>query len=490
MANTRKKGNKRVKVGEMCVFFERNGKYSYWVADCRKELIEKDSRIKKFPAGEDSEKAKQDALNYAAEQNAIFLRRKINKEKPLSEFDKSTYALALSKVEEFRVKEFDADYHQGLRGEQWADWDINKALDVAHYVMRDIIMMNKWYGEKRYSVEWALRLFREGARNEKWAEEGKSFEFLIDAFLRFKLSDVGGKGRKELDQTTKWEWQRHLGLLKAWIGNRTLKQDVGKMRWERQRILDRIDAQQEEKTGAPWGPATKRKCAQKIKEFGSWLCETDQGYVKTNPFADLPSKYNYAKDNVAKTFYTNEEVRQLFRIAMSDKKFQKLIPYLTFAVWAGLRPDSEIAKPRDSKRRFSWEQLTNKTWPEVGGFQLNIPAEKSKISYSRNAYLSDNGKLFLEWYAENVLKDSLPEEGDVFYSRRILDRLKSEFGNWKQDAARHTFCSNALAHWPNQGAKFWCERAGHSETVFRKYYQNPADPKEAAEFFQITPTSL
>ena len=54
----------------------------------------------------------------------------------------------------------------------------------------------------------------------------------------------------------------------------------------------------------------------------------------------------HVKDHMKIHFYENEEVNELFTLAMNDEKFSKLIPYLTLLFFAGLRPDSEVARSR------------------------------------------------------------------------------------------------------------------------------------------------
>ena len=493
MPRSSKNPKKRELVGVMRIYPEDFNGSSYWVADCRKKVIDKDKRKRRF-------KTKNEAKQFATEQNEVYWRRKQLQSKPIPEIDRERFHMITDKVDQFRIKEFKAGF-KGKGGEVWDDWDLVKAVEVAHFVVRYLEKMNA-HAEANYSLNDMVKIFLDEGNRANREKSGTRFDTAINEFLKHKASQHGGKGRRQLRKSTLEEWNGKLCLLKEWIGSSIIKERE-QLTEERKTILSNIDNQWDSRQGRkpkPWSPASKRKCAQKIKEFGAWLCDIEQGYCRANPFVDLPKQYDFVKDKGNILTFTNDEVRSIFKVVMEDAKLQKMIPYLAFSFFAGLRPNSEIAMPKgDNRRRFLWRQFTNKTWPQTGGYQIDIPAmiddgngmrPATKISTSRLAELSANGKAWIDWWATHVHKDSIPE-GNVplFFSERYLRKIHDLPKDWYADGARHTFCSNALANWNTLGVAYWTERSGHSESVFRKHYGSPRAPEDAAEYFAITPES-
>ena len=492
MPRTSKKPKKGEVVGEMRVYPEEVNGYRYWVADCRKKLIDPGNKRQRF-------KTKEEAKQFAAEQNEVYWRRKQSQSKPIPEIDRERYHMITDKVDQFRTREFKAGFI-GRGGEVWDDWDVEKAVDVAHFVVRHIQKMNA-HAKTNYSVNQMMKIFINEGNRVNREKSGTRFDTAINEFLQHKASQHGGKGRRQLRKSTVEEWNGKLGLLKEWIGSSIIKERE-QLTEERKTILSNIDNQWDSRQGRKpaLSPASKRKCAQKIKEFGAWLCDIC-GLCRANPFVDLPKQYDFVKDKGNILTFNNDEVRSIFKFVMQDAKLRKMIPYLAFSFFAGLRPNSEIAMPKgDNRRRFLWKQFTNKTWPQTGGFQIDMPAmiddgngmrPATKISTSRLAELSANGKAWIDWWATHVLKDSIPDGNEpLFFSERYLRKIHDIPKAWHPDGARHTFCSNALANWNTLGVAYWTERSGHSESVFRKHYGSPRAPEDAADYFAITPQSL
>jgi len=107
----------------------------------------------------------------------------------------------------------------------------------------------------------------------------------------------------------------------------------------------------------------------------------------------------------------------------------------------------------------------------------------TKTNYSRYADLVPAGQSFIKWWADKFHDGEIPENEKVFFSRRILDRLKKEWGHWQQDVSRHTFLSNAVVHYDS--VEYWSQRAGHSEAVFKSYYQRPRNESQAKAYFDL-----
>jgi len=477
MAKTIKKKDKSA---GFPVQYELVGSNWKWRAICRNKFIGDQRR---------SFETKAEAIDHALQWFSESTRRKAKKleiQKDPKELEK--YAIAQSRIDNFNVKEWDEENKiNGLRGETtWKGLDVEKCVDVAVEMVKFIQEMNSKQDGHNLSLYNATTSLRMRLQESLRVKDRKQFQYAIDSFMRFKKSKTGGKGRRPLSKDSLREWVFHIeNLLSSWIGERKIG-ELKDLKYERNLIRKNIDS----KDG--WGQSTKKKCAQKIKEFGGWMAKPDNGLVKVNPFEDLPSEYDYKKES-KKTYYENSDVEELFNIACSDVKkypycFANLIPYLSLVFFAGIRP-SEAAKD-ESSRRFNWKDFNLKEpFNKTKGIPVFVHADKSKISFDRRAELAKNGLDWIQWWADEFHDGKIPEDGDIFYSKRTLQRLKKEWGKWKPDAARHTYSSCAREAWLDQGIEtsYWSERTGHSEATFKRYYSIAPSEKDAKSYFSIKP---
>ena len=435
---------------------------------------------------------KAEALDHALAWKAESMERKVKKQKLQKDpKELAKLATAQTKIDNFNIKEWDDDSKiGGIRGETWNKLDVEKCVDIGIQVCRTIQELNSKKEGQGYSLTWALGLIRKNAFQDLKDENRKTFQFAIDNFMQFKLSKVGGKGRRPLALDSKREWKFHIeNLLSSWIGDRKIR-DSKDLNFERNLIIKKIDSMES------WGQLSKKRSAQKIKEFGGWMAARNQNLIDENPFLELPSEYDY-KVTKSKTYYKNSDVIELFKIAASDDKkypycFSNLIPFLSLAFFAGLRP-AEIAKDEDSERRFEWKDLdVENPFTKTKGIPVFVPAEKSKQSFDRNAELSANGLAWIQLWAEKHNNGIIPRDGQIFYSKNTLNRLKEAWGKWKQDTARHTYCSSAREAFLDQGidSGYWVDRTGHSDSTFKRFYATAPSERDAKNYFSITPEIL
>ena len=480
--NPSKTTRKRRKVGVMYVHEEWISGAWKWRADCRKKWVDKGDRRRVFSTEDEAEA-------FALNQSDIATRRKAKQLEISNPIDREKFILASEKVDTFNTKEWDEENRVlGERGEYWDKLTIERSVDVAISVIRKVQEINSLSDRQNYSVSWVLNEWASVVATDRKRSTRKDFSFAIDSFLREKGSPHGGRGRKALDPQTLNEWKTWVGKhLREWVGTVKLGSRE-EMRSERKLILDKITAND------GWSQGTRAKCASKIQEFGNWLAHPDRKYVTTNPFADFRSEFATNKKKIAITVYTPSEVKTLLKIAMQDDKFSKLIPYLSLIGFAGLRP-AEVAKPSKPTRYLSFDQIQwNTTHPETGGVSLFIPEAKSKVSYDRYADLSQAGVSLMQWWSNKYNDGALPTEGDVYYSRRVMDRLKKRWAEtgteWEPDCFRHSFCSYANRHWSKLGVAYWSDKVGNTEDVFRSYYRKPINAEEAQEYFEIRADNL
>ena len=331
------------------------------------------------------------------------------------------------------------------------------------------------------------------AAQEKFKE---TFDSVIDRCVKFKSSKHGGRGNRELDKKTKREWKEILqDTVKPWIGH--LK--IGTPRKELQRIivnqLNLSTVSRGKTKGQSISQRRKINVAKKCSQFGKWLVSEE--LLPTNPFSELPQQFADDEFRLPDTL-TADEVKRLFKEAMKPNN-KAVIPYMALLFFSSVRP-GELADWEDIKRRLRWSQFAD--WEHdskvTGGKLFKIETHetvngtkvrRSKISYERYADLSPNGVKWIEWAL-----GELPTKGKLYASREIFDRVKEEAGvEWKQDIARHTFCSFARNNPEFDAAdsdSYWGNASGHSTQVFRKHYSAPKTPTETKAFFAITPEAI
>jgi len=265
-------------------------------------------------------------------------------------------------------------------------------------------------------------------------------------------------------------------------------------------FLDRATQKRGKNKGQSYNVTTKVNISRDLVTFGNWI-KNKYDPIKENPFDGMNSVYQTPKYVTVATF-SNKEVKQIFQLAASTERYRKILPYLTMIFWATVRP-FEINDPGHKGRALCWDAFQDwKTDCKVlkdNSFYFKITPIKevdgqrirmSKTARTRNALLVATG---FEWikYAFN---GKLPTEGEIYLSRKILESFKKESGlSWETDKPRHTLLSHCRANedWIGLTSDgFWCDRAAHSNAIFKKHYEAVSNPIVSKEYFELTPEKV
>jgi integrase len=156
----------------------------------------------------------------------------------------------------------------------------------------------------------------------------------------------------------------------------------------------------------------------------------------------------------------------------------ELVPFLTLAFYAGVRPDGELQK-------ILWSDLDLTAKKHHVTIRPTIAKKRRKrwIDLSANA---------LAWLSEYRARGGRMEDRIVPFSASTLLRkrrrnaLAAGITEWPQQGARHTWCSCWLAqHGDINGLVI---QAGHeSATVMWNNYYQAITPEAAAAFWNIFP---
>jgi len=186
-------------------------------------------------------------------------------------------------------------------------------------------------------------------------------------------------------------------------------------------------------------------------------------------------------------FLSPDEATDLLRAARDTNKGE-LLAYLSIALFAGLRPDSELKKL---------------TWRGVNFEDSEIQVPKGKTGVARTVKASANLMQFLRIC--DRLKPIIPKgnfqrkfaavkraagfKGGVRDSEK-LRTIEDEEGRkpWIPDITRHSYITY---HIRNEGDIYkTATAAGNSPSVIKAHYEGAAKSSEATAFWSITPNTL
>jgi integrase/recombinase XerD len=148
-------------------------------------------------------------------------------------------------------------------------------------------------------------------------------------------------------------------------------------------------------------------------------------------------------------------------------------PAVALAMFAGLRPESEIV-------RLDWSHI------DFESRLIDIAADRTKTAQKRFVKIHDN---LLEW-----LLPHRKTTGAIVTSRRryfyAIARTKAAAGikPWPADCLRHTFASMHFAAFKNAGET--AQELGHVDLkMLFKHYRERVKPAEALKFWEIRPAA-
>ena len=385
---------------------------------------------------------------------------------------------------------------------QVAELNLKNSVDISKAFLRTMIEINQARSNadiQSYSIPWMLQEFSNHARGKILKEKQKVlFAQRIDEFIKYKCGDHGSKrNRGELSKDAKQEWKNHIGKrLRGW----TDKIAVG----EEDEIGPTIKKISNEIASMKtWGGVMKKKCAQKIKEFGAWL--EWEGYTTKNPFRKLTKDFFIRDDKRSRNLH-NRSSEKVFEIAIegdanagkNTAPLYNLIPYLALTFFATTRPESDVFKTGDRTRQLTASQINfDLNWGDkfngVDGHYLTLKefaedgSRQSKTKNRQGVFFS-NGVKWLRYWEINFNGGKAFEK--IYLGRRPFDRLKALLGfRYISDGQRHTSATAACMNFDFAGVhEFFAKRYGHTQETQRNYYDNALMTHDAASaYFNITP---
>lgn len=196
-----------------------------------------------------------------------------------------------------------------------------------------------------------------------------------------------------------------------------------------------------------------------------------RGYLAENPVIRLDFAERKRKEVV--TVPADKVAAMLAHALENDLK---LLPYLVFGCFAGIRPDGELQK-------IEWGDV------KLDESTIVIRPEVSKTNRRRFVDLEDNAKAWLTAYADHggVMAGRVVTYGDSeLRTRRRLNWQVAGVIEWTQQGMRHTYCSNWLAAYKDINKLVLMSGHDSVDTMWRNYYKGVTEA-EAKRFWQILP---
>jgi integrase len=187
-----------------------------------------------------------------------------------------------------------------------------------------------------------------------------------------------------------------------------------------------------------------------------------RGYATDNQAAKT-EKANVLR--AAPGILTVTQAARLLEIAMPD-----VLPHTAIGLFAGLR--------RAELQRLDWSEI------DFESNLIEVKAEKSKTAQRRFATLQSNLR---EWLLP-VRKHRGPITPEDFSKHFIQTRKAAGIAKWPDNALRHSFASYHLAHFKN-AASTALELGHHDSRITFAHYRELVKPKDAAKYWQITPSA-
>lgn len=228
-----------------------------------------------------------------------------------------------------------------------------------------------------------------------------------------------------------------------------------------------------------------------------------RGYFSENPVAGLDKPPERPPDTV--DIFSPAEAEAVLRAAYEREP--RLVAYLAVGIFAGLRPQNELA-------RLDWSDINLETG------KITVTRSTSKTDRVRHVDIQPNLRAWLECVPKSQRR------GKIFSSRRALFRVlgrvwpkekrkaeraakaarAAELGHklpgpkpvpkarpkgkplrWGPDIMRHSFCTYRQAVLRDIGKL--CFEAGNTEAVAKAHYLNPrVSEDEVKKFWAIMPT--
>ena len=202
-------------------------------------------------------------------------------------------------------------------------------------------------------------------------------------------------------------------------------------------------------------PGTRASNIGRLRSLFSF-CQRRE-WLKRNPCDALE---HVRIDTTPPRILTPSEVRAVFAACPS-----RLLPFLTLAVFAGIRPD----------------EILNLTWPDVRWDLGAVMVNRTKTRRRRIVPLEP---VALEWLRTcDQTADLCPSLATVKRDRKALRAALN--GEWPQDVLRHTAASYLLSLHGDAGKV--ALRLGNSAGILMRHYHNLVSAEATKEFWAVKP---
>lgn len=223
-----------------------------------------------------------------------------------------------------------------------------------------------------------------------------------------------------------------------------------------------------------WSPTTYNDVVKRIS--GIWRQAIKQGIETKNPLDGVRRR---KKPKAAVAILKVSEARTIMETAWHHDR--DMVPYFAVALFAGLRPDSELLNLR-------WEDINfQECW-----IRVNFG---NKTDTKRFVHLEAN---LAEWLAPMKRpRGSIIPKNRVRRRRYILrGRYQSPLGTsekdwnpiarWARDITRHSYGSYLEGKYKDRNLVK--ENMGHADfNTFNQYYRNARTPEQSAQYWDILP---
>jgi hypothetical protein len=121
-----------------------------------------------------------------------------------------------------------------------------------------------------------------------------------------------------------------------------------------------------------------------------------------------------------------------------------------------------------------------------------VKTRRSKVA-TRQAFVTPTGMEWLRYYFVDLLGKALPNDGQIFASRKYRTEIKDAagiVGGWPQDHPRHSLCSYGYYH--EEFSRLltdddWHRASGHRKETFKKHYDSPQHQSDCTAYFGVLP---
>jgi len=214
----------------------------------------------------------------------------------------------------------------------------------------------------------------------------------------------------------------------------------------------------------PLSPVSRNNFLAYLNAFFNFAVK--KGHTTSNPIEQI-DRVRLDRPEIA--ILTPDEVRRLLFAARDH--VPELVPYLTIAVFAGVRP-AEL-------QRLTWEHVN---------FDLkyiHITGGRAKVRGERYVDMED---VLLAWLKPYGQKSGQICPQDTYTFTKLFDRARGKAGlkeSWKPDVLRHTYASYHVAKYERKDKT--AMMMGNSVKMLDRHYRKPVHRSHTTKFWNMLP---